>query len=141
MTDIGIVHRYFRARLGEFAQNQFAAAVTRIPHILAVTRIRQQDPRTRYIPAHVAQRVVRELRRVQSARVIDVDSCGAHLEHAITILKTQDVFVGPIAQPAVFRQTVPANALAGKDYVAVCWPGFDGPDDFREIHPVAFRKD
>ena len=141
MTDIGIVHRYFRARLGEFAQNQFAAAVTRIPHILAVTRTRQQDPRTRDIPAHVAQRVARELRHVQGARVIDINRGGAHLEHAITILKTQDVLVGPITQPAVFRQAVSADARARKDDVAVRRPDLDGADDFREIHTVTLGED
>src|SRR5437867_3595647 len=87
MNDIGIVHRYFCAHLGKLAQNQLAATVTRIPDILAVACTREEDPCTGNIPAHVAQRVARELRNVQSARVIDIDSSGAHLEDAITVLK------------------------------------------------------
>ena len=57
MIHIGIVHAHLRTHFGELAEDQLAAAVASVAHILAITCAADEHIGTGYIAAHIAQRI------------------------------------------------------------------------------------
>jgi hypothetical protein len=134
------MHGDFGSHLGKLADDQLAAAVTRISHIFAVACAGQQDARTSDVSAQVTERVAGELGDMQASRVVDVNRNRADLEDAVSVFKAQEVAIGPLAKAAVFWQAVTADSWSGKDDVAVRWPHLDGFHHLCEIHAISLGK-
>ncbi|OQB79539.1 MAG: hypothetical protein BWX88_04821 [Planctomycetes bacterium ADurb.Bin126] len=141
VVHVGVVNAEIGPHLGELADDQFAAAVAGVAHVLAVAGPAQQHAGARDVSPHVPQGVADQLGRVQGARVVDVDGGGGHLEDGVAVLEAQDVLVRPVAQPAVLGQAIPANARTREDDVAVRRAHLDRLDHLDEVHAVALGEE
>ena len=127
--------------LGQLPDDEFAAGVARVADVLAVAGPADQDRRPADASAHVPQGVARQLRGVQPAGVVRVDRLRRDLEDLVAVVEPEDVAVGPVAQPAVLRQAVPADTGAGEDHVRVRRAHLDRLDDLDEVDAVAFGEE
>ncbi len=111
-----------------------------IAHILAVACTAEQDFGAGDVAAHVAQGVAGQFGHVQGACIVDVDGGGGNPEEFVAVFESQDVFVRPVTQSAVFWQAIAADSGAGEDDIAVGRPHFNGIDDLDEVHAIALGK-
>ncbi len=77
---------------------------------------------------------------MQGTGVVDVDGGGCDLEDTVTIVKTQYMFICPVAESTVFWQAVSADPRAGKDHIAVCRAHLDRLDHLYQVNAIAFGK-
>ena len=137
--DVGVVDADLGAHFGEAAHQDLGARIAGVADVLAVGGAADQHLGAGDRHAHVAQGVAHQLRRVQGARVVDVDGLVGDLEDVV--LKTEDVLVGPDAQAAVLGQAVAPYPGAGKDHVAVGRAHLDGLDHLADVDAVALGEE